>query len=600
VSTSVEGLPDPSRVAHRLKHTVYAADVIQRANRVKEHQFDILGITIETGPDIRWRRDYVSGRETGVAFFRTIPYLDATRAGDHKVIWELNRHQHLVLLAQAYLFSHEKLYLIEIESQLESWLDQNPVHASINWASALEVAFRALSWMWLWLLVGRELAPALRKRFLVSLHQHGRHLEFNLSYYFSRNTHLLGEAVALHAIGKLFPNSPHSQKWRQTGDTVVREELAFQVLPDGAHFEQSSYYHVYALDFFTLHFLLAGRPPEFVPVLERMANYLDTLMGIPRAIPLIGDDDGGRLFHPYGTHTEYGRASLATASALLGGGRWSFREEDVFPQAAWWVGVETLPQENQTAYQPQSRAFRDSGLVEMGSGQVQAIFDAGPFGPGTGGHSHSDTLSILVRRGSEDILVDAGTYTYVGDAEWRNRFRSSAFHNTVGVDQRDQGEPSGPFGWRTKPRVALLRWDTTPDQDLAAAECAYAEIVHRRTVLFLKREELLFVVDEVTAGGDRTVEQFWHVADPRHTWRLSVADDVAITIEPGWRSRALGNKEPTTTVVRARVQSSAQNTIAVCIDCSGTATATALRSNRQSEGWLLRYRDVSVIVPFTS
>ena len=31
-----------------------------------------------------------------------IPYLDPLQVGDHKVVWELNRHQHLVTLAQEY------------------------------------------------------------------------------------------------------------------------------------------------------------------------------------------------------------------------------------------------------------------------------------------------------------------------------------------------------------------------------------------------------------------------------------------------------------------------------------------------------------------
>jgi hypothetical protein len=575
--------------------------VIRRANRVKQHRFDLLGITIEAEPAIHWRRDYVSGRETGVAFFRTIPYLDAARAGDHKVIWELNRHQHLVLLAQAYLFSHEKAYLTEIERQLESWLDQNPVHASINWASALEVAFRALSWIWVWHLAGNELTPKLRNRFLTSLHQHGRHLQFNLSYYFSRNTHLLGEAVALHAIGTLFPSWPGSARWREIGARVVREELDFQVLADGAHFEQSSYYHVYALDFFMLHYVLAGRPADFVPILKRMTDYLDALLGVPRAIPLIGDDDGGRLFHPYGTHNQYGRASIATASVLLHSNAWLYAEEDLLPQAAWWLGVESLAGTGASApragYQPRSRVFDSTGLVEMASGDVQVLFDGGPFGPGTGGHSHSDTLSLIVRRGAEEILIDTGTFTYVGDPEWRNRFRSSAFHNTVRVDERDQGEPSGPFGWRIKPKVTLVYYASTDREDSAAAECAYADVVLRRNVVFLKTHQLLFVVDEVIAEGQRTVQQFWHFPTEPQTHRLAIVAGVARQTANSWRSNALGQKEPATVVV-ATLSTSGDKAIGACIDCSESPAAAELSMERGGIGLVLRYGDVNITVPY--
>ncbi len=61
-----------------------------------------------------------------------------------------------------------------------------------------------MSWIWIWHLAGEQMSPPFRQRFLGGLYRHGLHFEYNLSVYFSPNTHLLGEAVALHAIGRLF------------------------------------------------------------------------------------------------------------------------------------------------------------------------------------------------------------------------------------------------------------------------------------------------------------------------------------------------------------------------------------------------------------
>jgi hypothetical protein len=185
------------------------------AGQILRHRFPIFGITVETGSAIDWRRDYLHGVSTGTPYFRRSPYLDFSRAGDHKVIWELNRHQHLPLLAQAFLLSGRREYLDEAFRQVESWLDANPFLRGINWASALEVAFRALSWAWLWHMAGSEMPEALRARFLTALERHGRYLERNLSVYFSPNTHLLGEAVALHALGVLFPAFPRRRAGRR-------------------------------------------------------------------------------------------------------------------------------------------------------------------------------------------------------------------------------------------------------------------------------------------------------------------------------------------------------------------------------------------------
>src|SRR5213075_3247545 len=104
---------------------------------------------------------------------------------------------------------------------------------------------------------GDRMEADFRRRFLSELYRHGVYLEHNLSVYFSPNTHLLGEAVALHALGALFPVFPRAQEWRSAAGRIVREQMDFQVRPDGSHFEQSSYYHVYALDMFLFHYVLA-------------------------------------------------------------------------------------------------------------------------------------------------------------------------------------------------------------------------------------------------------------------------------------------------------------------------------------------------------
>src|SRR5438093_7219010 len=114
----------------------------------------MLGVEIETGPTIEWRRDYINKVDSGTGYFRLIPYLDFARVGDHKMIWELNRHQHLTLLAQAFLLTGAKEFFAEIKNQWESWIASNPYQRGINWASALEVAFRALSWSWVYHLAG--------------------------------------------------------------------------------------------------------------------------------------------------------------------------------------------------------------------------------------------------------------------------------------------------------------------------------------------------------------------------------------------------------------------------------------------------------------
>lgn len=536
----LKGLPDPARVVERCRDTAFSAEVVRLAELVQQHRFPVLDGVVNTGPEVDWRRDYRRQISSSLSYCRTIPYLDASRVGDHKLVWELNRHQHLVLLAQAFLLTGRADFVAEIWRQLESWLTANPFMRSINWASALEVGFRTLSWLWVYHLAGSEMPKALRRRFFSSLYQHGRYLEQNLSFYFSPNTHLMGEAVALHALGTLCPSLPRASTWAATGARVMAEQLERQVRPDGSHFEQASYYHLYATDLLAFHTAVAGGGQQFYPVLEQMATYLSALMGPARSLPFIGDDDGGRVFHPYGPRDRFGRATLATCGVLLGHPEWTRDGTDLYEQGIWWLGegasdaVRGESPEGAEGANKGSQLFAQAGIAIMSAGDLHVIADAGPFGGGSAGHSHSDTLSLIIRRASEEILVDPGTYTYV-DPRLREQFRGSLAHNTVRVDGMDQATPLGPFRWGKPPTVELLRWLPGEKHDFLEARCRYAITIHgtagrpagetawvshMRRVLFLKphadgKAELIVVHDRVQAtGGEHEFEQVWHLGQP--------------------------------------------------------------------------------------
>jgi len=562
--------PDADPAVKALRSTPAGDAITSLADRILLHRFPLLGLEIDTGPEIRWRRDHVNDKETAADYFRRIPYLDPSLAGDHKLIWELSRHQHLVLLAQAYRLSERRRYLDEIGEQLESWFRANPVQRGINWASALEVAFRALSWMWVDHLVGACLGGARRQRLIEGLYQHALHLEANLSVYFSPNTHLLGEAVALHALGIMFGGmapqlSNRAQEWERLGARIVSEEMQRQVRADGSHFEQSSYYHVYALDMFVFHATLVQPSEDYCRSLERMALYLEALMGPSRRLPFIGDDDGGRFFHPYGPRERFGGATLAVCGCFLNHPEWICGEDELQEIALWWLGPSAGPVRTQPSATPSdSMRFPDAGIVALKSGTTHCLVDAGPFGPFRGGHSHADTLSIVASAKGHDLLLDPGTFTYAGDSPWRNRFRGTASHNTIRIGGLDQADPAGAFGWRNPPQVETLAWRTDAAADFLDAACRYRGFRHRRRFYFLK-PELLFILDDIE--GDRLeAEQFWHpgsgiercapgcfrIADAGTLLLDGDAAELTDGGEFGWRSPAYGLKEPRPLIVSRR------------------------------------------------
>ncbi len=63
---------------------------------------------------------------------------------------------------------------------------------------------------------------------------------------------------------------------------------------------------------------------------------------------------------------------------------------------------------------------------------------------GRGGHGHNDITSFELFLNGMNVVSDCGAYLYTASREWRNRFRSTAFHNVAQVDGEELNRFIGP------------------------------------------------------------------------------------------------------------------------------------------------------------
>src|SRR5262249_11623707 len=84
-------------------------------------------------------------RGARVVHWGQIDPLDSAQVGDSKIVWELNRHQWMVSLGQAWALTGDERYGDACVGAIDHWLDANPPGTGINWASSLEVALRLMS-----------------------------------------------------------------------------------------------------------------------------------------------------------------------------------------------------------------------------------------------------------------------------------------------------------------------------------------------------------------------------------------------------------------------------------------------------------------------
>jgi hypothetical protein len=526
-------------------------NILQDADRICQHEFDLLGYkNLNYGPDIDWHRDPVHAKRSPVDPWFKINFLSFHEVGDHKIIWELNRHQHLVTLAKAWRLTGKQNYANELLAEWYSWQKANPYPIGINWASALEATFRALSWLWFRSLLAGcpQLPPGFEADLLRSLQLHGRYIHRYLSTYFSPNTHLLGEAVALFFIGTTCPHFTESNVWQREGWRIILQESVRQVRPDGVYFEQALYYHIYALDFFLHARRLAYEsglniPHEFDAVLHRMLDVVNSLSA-SGSIEAFGDDDGGRVFNPRRNQVENLTDPLALGALTY--------DQNAYPAAQlteesiWLFGDQAIRlfsrPRPQTSWQ--SKAFPSGGLYLINDDvpcPQQLMIDAGPQGIGHSGHGHADALSIRFSVNGHRILIDPGTFGYISAHHSRDLFRGTGAHNTLRVDQLDQAVPEGPFAWSSIPKVKPETWLNGRSFDyFVGSHDGYCRlphsVEHRRSIFHLKGG-LWLIRDQASGHGRHLLETFWHFAPNlqvihRADWFLLHASNSGTLAEP--------------------------------------------------------------------
>lgn len=519
----------------RMRYPQQEEAILRKAQRIEAGTFDLLGYRDLTfGDPIDWHHDPANAKTSPLIHWSRIPYLDPGRVGDHKIIWELNRHQYFATLGQAYWFTGKERYAKTWVAHLTSWMDANPPNMGINWVSSLEVAFRAISWLWAlqYFRLSPALTPDILRRMVGVLYQHGLHIERYLSTFFSPNTHLTGEALGLFYLGLMLPELRRADHWRSAGQAILEREIMRQVFPDGVYFEQASYYQRYTADFY-LHFLIlaaANQLPVQHTTQRRLCALLDHLMFIQRpdgTSPLIGDDDGGRLVTLAQTEPNDFRGTLATAGIALERPDYCYVAGTPSSEVIWLLGKDGMERFSALPKSPPdqtSRAFPEGGYFVMRDGWKEdadyMMIDCGSHGPGTGGHAHADILSFDLAIRGRPTLIDPGTYCYTSEPLWREYFRSSAAHNTVTLGATSSSAPAGPFRWGQVARPALRTWMTHQQFDFfQGSHDGFQRFDprgrHERSVLFIKGMGWI-IRDRVESTGSQDIRVHFHLAPGLH------------------------------------------------------------------------------------
>jgi uncharacterized heparinase superfamily protein len=452
--------PDPFYFPVDAAMTPISEQLREHADAICRGERDVLGLGRLTLPDAPWHVEPLAHVEwPRVISWRT---LAAAPAGlDPRLTWEINRGHEWVVLACAYNRTRDPRYRDRLAHELASWLRNNPIGVGINWTSAMEVAIRIHSFAWAAAFLRGD-ASEILGTLARAIHEHIMFVVRNLSRFSSANNHLIVELSGLVVGARALADRDGLGRLRRRALAKLDEEVRRQVLADGVSAEMATHYHIFVLEALTLVARLErahGEPRIGLElVLARMNEYLAAIRCGDGSVLQQGDSDNGEIV------------------------------------PACVRDPEPLPAPN-TAMR--SRHFTASGQVVLRSPRMLAILDAGPFGFGSlAAHAHCDALALALAIDGRRMLVDRGTYRYNGANPQRERFRSTAAHNTLQLGVREQADAAGPFLWSRRPNIIIDRCELGEEGDIVVARHdGFMPWRHRRTLVH--RDGILLVIDDI-------------------------------------------------------------------------------------------------------
>jgi len=330
------------------------------ADEICTHIFDLLGSgEVNFGKEICWHSDFKTGFRwnTRTYYLGTGKHVTLDDDSDVKVPWELSRCQHFVTLGKAYWYIKEskvdgEKYAREFVNQISDWIDANPVTLGVNWSCTMDVAIRAVNWIWGYYFFcgSQSVTKEFKLKFFKSLFLHGRHIVNNLEFGRIRGNHYLSDIAGLVYLGIFFHETKEGKKWLEKGLNALKEEMELQVYEDGVGFEGSISYHRLVTELFLSTTLLSRNngidfPQWYMTRLERMLEFVLYYTKPNGTAPQIGDNDDGRLhiLSNYGNWNRLDHRYLVSVGAVL------FKRQDFkdaagefLEEAFWLLGAEGL------------------------------------------------------------------------------------------------------------------------------------------------------------------------------------------------------------------------------------------------------------------
>ena len=334
---------------------------------------------------------------------------------DVKLAWEYSRGQPLFTNAAA-----DPAHPAACAAFIRRWLEANADTTGPAWSCAMEIAIRALNWIFADTLFGGESGRQVGAQDWAGwLWRHGWLIWRRLESRLICSNHYLADLLGLLVIGTAFPDDAHGRRWRRFAQGEFPRALLAQTRRDGGLIEASLRYHAYVTEMALLFRLAQGVPfPHPVETrLRLMCRIVAELRDATGDVFPIGDDDSGRVLaldsaSPAGVCPAVCSPGFSLSGmAEIEPDRLKPRPDRLKPglqtglqtgRAEILLRLASLLLEDKFESSGQA-VCPDSGWWVRRAGDFAAALDFGGVGlHGAGAHAHNDALSFCLELARAD------------------------------------------------------------------------------------------------------------------------------------------------------------------------------------------------------
>lgn len=419
--------------------------------------------------------------------------------------YQLHRHQWMVPQAKTYYASGDERYALNWIEVYGDWIRKNPrpeqgtnVTNHASWRP-LDVAARLIDQCALleYYQHSESVTVEWLAEVLLRLDEHANHIVNNYS---DDSNHRITQAQAVTFAGMLFPELKNSAEWKNSGTSVLNEDVNRQYFPDGWLRDGDLHYHISGIEDFRLALKVAqlnGEQSRFpAAYVESMRNMTDVVMNMiypDYTVPNMADT----------------RRETWTRNVLM---RNLNNYYNLFPdnqQMLWMAtgGVEgTMPE-------TKVKTFPDGGYYTMRSGwtveDMMMVLQNTPDGPAEQWHRQYDNNTFELWVKGRNFFPDSGCYSYGGTSESnasRRKYAASTAHNTLTLDGKNVSS-DGRMRKQESKSTATFAYEV-----LVLENPSYENLLHRR-VVFLVDDKFYVILDEASGSAEGIVNLNFNITE---------------------------------------------------------------------------------------